>query len=69
MTNRATRGLELFADFEQISFDEAWELKARQPLFGELQRHRVFKRSDRTPKGERHSEPCNRDSRELGSWD
>ncbi len=27
MTNRATRGLELFADFEQISFDEAWELK------------------------------------------
>jgi penicillin amidase/acyl-homoserine-lactone acylase len=27
MTNRATRGLELFADFEQISFDEAWQLK------------------------------------------
>jgi penicillin amidase/acyl-homoserine-lactone acylase len=27
MTNRATRGLELFSDFEQISFDEAWELK------------------------------------------
>ena len=27
MTNRATRGLELFADFEQISFDEAWKLK------------------------------------------
>ena len=27
MTNRATRGLELVADFEQISFEEAWELK------------------------------------------
>ena len=27
MTNRATRGLELFEAFEQISFDEAWELK------------------------------------------
>ena len=27
MTNRATRGLEMFSDFEQISFDEAWELK------------------------------------------
>jgi len=27
MTNRATRGLELFDDFEQISYDEAWQLK------------------------------------------
>ena len=27
MTNRATRGLELFEAFEQISFDEAWQLK------------------------------------------
>ena len=27
MTNRATRGLELFEDFGEISFDEAWQLK------------------------------------------
>ena len=27
MTNRATRGLELFEEFGEISFDEAWQLK------------------------------------------